>query len=312
MALLLVLGMVALLTAMIVSFSSDESLDIELAYNFRDSVQAQYVARGGVEAAIAVLGEDDASHDSTDEQWGKFAEYAAGASAYLEGGGLEATITDESGKIDLNALATNDAYREQRINQFVRLFSILHIDIAEEEAREIAYAVIDWVDADNETELGAEDDYYQGLDPPYHCKNAPMDTPEEILLVRGMKKEYFFGAKDYEGIRDYVTVGTNGKINVNTASDVVLMSLSDDAGEAVVAGIRDCRPFMNQDLGCITGLDLSGQTAESAWLKATLSVKSSRFRVDVKASSASGARVDVTALLERVHNKPRIVYYRID
>lgn len=68
--LILVLSMVALFTAMIVVFSADESLDIELAYNFRDSIQAQYIARGGVEAAIAVLSEDDQAYDSEDEQWG--------------------------------------------------------------------------------------------------------------------------------------------------------------------------------------------------------------------------------------------------
>lgn len=311
MALLLVLAMVALLTALIVSFSADESLDLELAYNFRDSVQAQYIARGGVEAAISVLAEDNPSHDSLDEQWGQFGQYALSAAGHLEGGSIEASITDESGKIDLNALAKNDSYREQRIEQFVRLFALLHIDATDDEVREIAYAVIDWVDADNDTELGAEDDYYMSLDPPYHCKNAPMDSPEEILLVKGMKKEYFFGSPNYEGIQKYVTVGTNGKINVNTASEIVLMSLSDSATQSVAAGIEDCRPFLTSDLACITGLDLSGQGAESAWLRDTLTVRSSRFRVDVKAASASGAQIFVTAVLERVNNKPRIVYYRI-
>jgi type II secretory pathway component PulK len=57
--LILVLAMVAMFTAMIVTFSADESLDIELAYNFRDSVQAQFVARSGVDAAVAILAEDD-------------------------------------------------------------------------------------------------------------------------------------------------------------------------------------------------------------------------------------------------------------
>jgi len=311
MALLLVLGMVALLSVMVVGFSSEEGIDIELAYNFRDSVQAQQIARGVVEAAVAVLEEDDPSHDSKDEQWGGFSQYVAGASTYLEGATVDASIQDESGKIDLNALAANDGYREMRIAQFQRLFSLLHVDATEEEVREIAYAVIDWIDEDGETELGAEDDYYQSLDPPYHCKNAPMDTPEEILLVKGMKPEYFFGTKDHEGIVNYVTTGTNGRINVNTASETVLMSLSESAGEQVVANIVDCRPFLSNDLGCISGLDLSGQGAESAWLRSTLVANSSRFSVEVKTVTASGAEVHVRAVLERINNKPTIVYYRI-
>jgi general secretion pathway protein K len=312
MALLLVLGMVALLSVMIVNFGSDEGIDIELAYNFRDSVQAQNIAMGAVQAAIAVLKDDDASHDSKDEPWGVFDRYIMGASKYLEDNTMEASIVDESGKIDLNALAKNDAHRDFRIAQFQRLFTLLHVDITDEESRELAYAVIDWVDEDSETELGAEDDYYMSLEPPYRCKNAPMDSPEEILMVKGMKREYFFGTKDYEGIQKYVTVGTDGRINVNTASETVLMSLSDEFGENVVAGILDCRPFESDDLKCISAIDLSGARPESTWLKETLVVKSSRFSVNVRAQTVSGAEMNVKAVLERVNNSPRIVYYKIN
>jgi general secretion pathway protein K len=68
---------------------------------------------------------------------------------------------------------------------------------------------------------GAEDEYYLSLEPPYHCKNAPMDSIEEILLVKGMKSEYFFTTENYDGLKNYVTVGTSGKININTASEMV-------------------------------------------------------------------------------------------
>lgn len=309
--LILVLSMVALFTAMIVTFSADESLDIELAYNFRDSIQAQYIARGGVEAAIAILTEDDPAYDSTDEQWGQFAEYAAGASTYFEGAQLVGSITDESGKIDLNALAKNDDNREFRIDQFKRLFTVLRIDIPEEELNDLVYAVIDWIDTDSETDFGAEDDYYQSLEPPYHCKNAPLDSVDELLLVKGMKREYLTGTENYEGIRNYVTVGTGGRININTAPDAVLMSLSDEVGENVTSSIVDCRPFQTADFGCIRGLDLSGGSPESTWIRSILDVKSSRFAVDVKGVMPSGARVNVRAVLERINNKPRIVYYRI-
>ena len=309
--LILVLSMVALFTVMIVTFSADESLDIELAYNFRDSLQAQYIARGGVEAAIAVLTADDISYDSLDDKWARFAEYAAGATTYLDGAQLSGGITDERSRIDLNKLAENDTYRELRIDQFKRLFTLLHIDITDEELNDLVYAVIDWIDTDSETDLGAEDEYYQSLEPPYHCKNAPMDSVEEILLVKGMKREYLTGTENYEGIRNYVTVGTGGRININTASETVLMSISDQIGEDVVNSILDCRPFRSADYGCVRGLDLSGGSAESTWIKNMLDVRSTRFSVEVKGVMPSGAQVNVGAVLERINNKPRIVYYRI-
>jgi len=311
--LILVLAMVAMFTAMIVTFSADESLDIELAYNFRDSVQAQFVARSGVEAAMAILAEDDPGHDSVDEQWGRFPEYAAGASQYLDGAVLSGIITDEASRFDLNSLAgTSEQDREFRIEQFKRLFRVLRIDITEDESNDLAHAVIDWIDSDSETELGAEDEYYQSLQPPYHCKNAPMDSAEEILLVRGMKPEYFFGTENYEGIRNHVTTGTGGKVNINTATEAVLMSLSDQISESVAASIVECRPFLSAgDYGCIRGFDLSDGSGETTWIRGLLDVKSTRFCVDIRGSTPSGAQVNVRSVLERINNRPRIVYYRI-
>lgn len=310
--LILVLSVVALFTAMIVSFGADESLDIELAYNFRDSLQAQYIARAGVEAAITILSEDDTQSDSLDDQWASFAEYAVASASYLDDAQLSGTITDECSKFDLNSLAAVDLKdRGYRIAQFKRLFTLLKIDITDEELDDLAHAVIDWIDADSDTDFGAEEEYYQSLDPPYHCKNAPLDCAEEILLVRGMKPEYFSGTENYEGIRNYVTVGTKGKINVNTASETVLRSLSDRFTENAVNSVLDCRPFTEQTYDCIKGIDLADGSEESIWIKSVLDVKSARFSADMKGSLPSGALVNVRAVLERINNSVRIVYYRI-
>ena len=308
--LLLVLSVVALFTAMIVSFSADEGLDIELAYNFKDSLQAQYIARAGVEAASVILSEDDAKYDSLDEQWANFAEYAVASSSYLDDAQLSGTITDERSKFDINSLALTNQ-REFRIAQFKRLFTGLNIDISDDELDDLVNAVIDWLDADSESTFGAEEEYYQSLEPPYHCKNALMDSPEEILLVKGMKNEYFYGTENYEGIRNYVTVGSEGKININTASETVLKSLSDRFTEDVVISILECRPFTDPAYDCIRGIDLNDGSAESTWIKSTLDVKSTKFQVDMKGIMPSGALVNVKAVLERINNNPRIVYYRI-
>jgi general secretion pathway protein K len=313
MVLILVLSIVALFTAMIVSFSADESQDIELAYNFRDSLQAQYIARAGVEAASAIFAEDDPSYDSLDDKWANFGELSLASAAYLEGTHFTGNITDECGKFDLNSLALQDDYRQYRIAQFKRLFTILKVDISDEELNDLVNSIIDWIDADSEIVGmgGAEEDYYQSLTPPYHCKNAPMDCPEEILLVKGMKREYFYGTDNYEGIGKYVTVNTGGRININTASEVVLKSLSERFTEDVVNNILDCRPFKAKEFSCIHGLDLS-QGSENTWLRSILDIKSNRFAANMKGIMPSGAVVDVKAILERINNLPRIVYYRIN
>ena len=58
---------------------------------------------------------------------------------------------------------------------------------------EIAAAIIDWIDQDDNTESGAETDYYATLDPPYAAKNGPFDTIEELLLVKGVTPEILYG-----------------------------------------------------------------------------------------------------------------------
>jgi hypothetical protein len=59
----------------------------------------------------------------------------------------------------------------------------------------VADAILDWVDEDDvPREFGAEIDYYSGLSPPYAPKNGPLETVEELLLVRGVTPTLLFGA----------------------------------------------------------------------------------------------------------------------
>jgi general secretion pathway protein K len=310
--LLLVLATIALFTVMVVNFSADEGLDIQLAYNFRDSMQAQYMARSGVEAAIAMLKKDDVSYDGEDEDWGSFNEYTAAASQqYLGGQLISGTITDESGRFDLNSLAKGDG-QALRIKQFKRLFELLDIE-TEVDLNELAANVRDWVDTDDDDGGdGAEDKYYMSLETPYHCKNAPFDSPEEILLVKGMKPEYYYGTENYKGIKDYVTAGSGGTINVNTASDIVLKSLSDSVTDKVVQTIKDGRPWKQKSGTWTATLGISpASTDEAQWMNKVLTNTTPIFRADMLGTLPSGAQISIMALLQRVQSDVKIVYYKI-
>lgn len=59
---------------------------------------------------------------------------------------------------------------------------------------EIADAILDWIDADDEPrEFGAESADYASLQPPYAPRNGPLETVEELLLVRGVTPQLLFG-----------------------------------------------------------------------------------------------------------------------
>lgn len=85
-------------------------------------------------------------------------------------------VADEGGKIDLNS-ATRDT--------LLKLPGM---------TADVADAIIDWRDADDTPgESGAESDYYQSLPTPYRAKNAPFESPEELLLVRGVTPDLLWG-----------------------------------------------------------------------------------------------------------------------
>lgn len=60
---------------------------------------------------------------------------------------------------------------------------------------DVADAILDWLDADDEPRpLGAEfEDYYLNLQPAYKPANGPIDSIEQLLLVRGVTPQLLFG-----------------------------------------------------------------------------------------------------------------------
>lgn len=99
-------------------------------------------------------------------------------------------ITDESSKLNLNT-----ATREQL------LIIVQHAigDRAEElefTADDIVDAILDWRDEDDapqKEEGDTEGPYYDGLVKRYPVKNAPFETVEELLLVKGVDGRLLYG-----------------------------------------------------------------------------------------------------------------------
>ena len=121
------------------------------------------------------------------------------APSILEGvqTGTRYGLQDESIRLNLNILTLADAYQENG----GRTLLLALPDMTEE----IADAIMDWIDEDDEArEYGCEfNDYYKGLNPTYTPKNGPLDSVEELLLVRGVTPALLFGADaNHNGIID--------------------------------------------------------------------------------------------------------------
>ena len=121
-------------------------------------------------------------------------------------------LSDEESKINLNTAG---------LTVLENLF-IAAAGLEEVEAQELAASIVDWRDKDSQLSIplgSAEDSYYRGLAYPYEAKDSEFESLDELLLVKGMTPEIF------ERLRDYVTVSSSGRVNINTASSPVLLAL---------------------------------------------------------------------------------------
>jgi hypothetical protein len=100
--------------------------------------------------------------------------------------GIRYGLEDESTRLNLNTLLALEG--QQADSAKTLLLSLPNM------TEEVAEAILDWIDPDDEPRaLGAEIDHYSGLSPAYKPKNGPLDTVEELLLVRGVTPELLFG-----------------------------------------------------------------------------------------------------------------------
>ena len=95
-------------------------------------------------------------------------------------------LEDESSRLNLNVLLILDKQVAGSGRTLLMGLPGMTEDVAD--------AILDWLDPDDEPrELGCEVEYYSGLSPPYAAKNGPVDTVEELLLVRGVTPQLLFG-----------------------------------------------------------------------------------------------------------------------
>lgn len=177
--------------------------------------QARKIGIAAIDWARAVLADDARAnnYDYDSEMWTKRLPAAS-----VEDGEVMGTIEDQQGLFNLNNLARNGVSSMADIARFKRLLGMLDLPV------ELAPALADWLDADNETQYpgGAEDAYYLSLSQPYRTANRPLVELDELLLIKG------FDAATLNRLRPYVSVlPTPTPINVNFAPPEVLAAVID-------------------------------------------------------------------------------------
>ncbi len=167
-ALIIVLWITVLLTVIVGGYVLVNRTEMMQARYLYDGTRARYAAEAGVHRAAYELRNPD-----LETRW-----HADGRGYEFDysGAAVTVSITDETGKIDINA--ANEPLLDG-------LFSASGVD--EQTRLELIDAVLDWRDSDDLVRLhGAEDDDYEGAGYPYGAKDAPFDTVEELQQVMGV------------------------------------------------------------------------------------------------------------------------------
>jgi len=247
-ALITVLLVVAIVTVVSAAMVARQQLSIRAGSNQLQARQAWHYALGGEALAQAMLARDlragatgeagangeAAAIDHLLEPW------AQPLPAFeIDQGEILVRIEDLAGRFNLNDLLRDQQPNPAAVEQFRRLLLRLQISAP------YAERLLDWIDPDQQPsgELGAEDNAYLGLDTPYRSAGRRLHDLSELRLLLDMREE------DFQRLAPHVVaLPPNVPLNVNTASAMVLSSLSDNlslgAAESLV-GVRRAAPFRN-------------------------------------------------------------------
>ena len=291
--LLLVLVVVALLSALLTDWAFSTLVDMRLTETFRDSNRAYYLARGGVEVGRQLLSMDNNLYDAPTEMWG------VGVPSYpvSDEATVSIAIVDEDGRFNLNRLVDPTGYNPLQVGRerFERLLQ--NLDITASEAEALSHALTDWIDKNDQIfGPGAENSWYQGLTPPMACKNGALDTVDELLLVKGFTPEIV------EKLTPHVTVAGVTNLNVNTASRELLLAWHvglTSAGIDQLLTARQNKPF--KDMSEVqAAIDATNYTNLTYQLD--VGVVSKFYRITSVAQVNDGVRT-AEALIEKSGNR---------
>jgi general secretion pathway protein K len=238
-ALIIVLWIFIFLFVVAFEFSTAAREEAGAAHRFNDETEGYYLAVAGFERGLYdFLNQPTAAPTQQQEQKKDFFD-GLWREENLGAGSYRTRFIDESGKININRVS------EETLR---RVFTNLAIDPVRRDT--LVDSIMDWRDADDLHRVnGAETDYYASLTPGYSAKNGPLDDVADLLWIKGMTRELYFGNSESAGaapeqrgiaLRDIFTVDSPiDRVNLRTASAEVIHAL-------VGIPLERCRKFVEE------------------------------------------------------------------
>ena len=268
MLLIVVFILIGSIVATVTSVSEDTYILDEYVNRTIEYEQIYMMADLALEAVEEIFRNDNPDVDYFGEYWSE------NITVPIENGQITVTIVDQERFLNPNFLVNKKDKIDQRYFKiFQRLFFMLDIN------ETVLYNIIDWIDKNKISNGGIE------IYPDFPAKNRKVDTLDELRLIQGINSQIFNGyvsqGQFKPGLKSVLSPYTNGKVNVNTASKWVLMSLDQDIDETLANAIisyRKSKPFKNlNDLNLVDGV--TGDIIHR--ISPVADVKSSNFLVNM-------------------------------
>jgi general secretion pathway protein K len=331
-AIIIAVTVIAILVTAALELNRRTSAVVEFTDVSRKIITLEHMTSSGINMAMALLLKDKKESEKVDSLQEDWADEEIISNALndipFDEGTMEVKISDELGKIQVNALVNfpeGQSFNQSQMIMWERFLGYIRPEEGLENDDTMPSAIInsvkDWLDSGDDDAItgvnGAESDYYEGLDPPYACKNKPLSSVEELVMVKGVA-DLAAGIGGMEQIAGFITVhgmeaNTDkkftfpGKININTAELPVLAALL-PSGEAHLASeFIDYREEMSEgqythDLSNPQWYKNAPGLGDIAIDSNLITTTSDFFRIDAKAV-LNDITLATTALVKREKDK---------
>ncbi len=291
-ALLAVILVLSLLAVVVTEFAFSMRLEASMVRAYRDGVLARNLAEAGVQQAIREILSDANVHGLDESGQVAFYTVPAGSTALkrlpslerarvpLGPGAFSYRISDEEGRLNINGGVPD---------RMQRLLSALGVDKMQRDA--IVDAIEDWRDTNDTTRTnGAESDDYLKLPVPYRARNGNFQDTDELLQVKGITPEMYFGHEDKPPLAEVLTARGRGTVNINTAPAPVLSSLGlSDAEISDIVQARTNNPY---------------PTVPGRFTRARVTVLSNTFRIDAEGIVGGEPKARIVAIVQKTLGGP--------
>ena len=195
-ALIMVMCAIVVLSILAAAFAYSMKVETRLAQNADSEEQLLWLGASGVERACWILSQHPPGepYDSLNQKW------AGGSGSLAESNSVLSSVSLDNYPVGDGTVSIKIIDLERKVNintanatTIQQALTLMGVDASDISV--VSDSILDWIGPAGPPRVaGAESDYYQGLAVPYYAKNAPIDDLSELLLVKGVTPEMYWGS----------------------------------------------------------------------------------------------------------------------